>query len=236
MPFATRVAAPLALLGPSISTHNSDFPSMTRRSTVHQGLPADEQRFKWSKLALAIVAVGGKCRGGGPILMVNVRKRCYHIDSLWALWPYLLCCARITKLDIRGPPPVPRYTVARGRLPRREYWSQPHRKLPSKFFSPPLQSSVFFDRPLPYQIQALSRSLRGRQQAGQPRSVLISFGQIGTLGTHMNNRLRVFHHNTLIVYISTSHLVQNRMESRSRRAVTRESHSKETARPRDKPL
>jgi hypothetical protein len=31
----------------------------------------------------------------------------------------------------------------------------------------------------------------------------------------MNNQLRVFHHNTLIVYNSTSHLAQNRMESRS---------------------
>lgn len=76
--------------------YNSAFPSMTRyqgRSTIHQGMPADEQRSKWSKMALTVVAVGGKCRGGGPMVYVP-KRRCYHIDFLLTLWPYLLCCAK----------------------------------------------------------------------------------------------------------------------------------------------
>ena len=32
----------------------------------------------------------------------------------------------------------------------------------------------------------------------------MSFEQIGTLGTYMNNQFHVFHHDTLIVYKSTS--------------------------------
>jgi hypothetical protein len=154
--------------------------------------------------------------------MVDVRKRCYHIDFFVDLMALSLVLCKITKLDIRGPPPVPCYAVARGRLLRREYWS---RKLPSTFFSQPLRSFRFFDRALPFRIQA-----------GQLRPVHISLEKTGTLRTHMNNQLHVFHHNTLIVHNSTSHLAQNRIESRGRRTVMNESHSKETARPRDKPL
>jgi hypothetical protein len=140
VPFAMRVAESPALLSSFIFTHNSAVPSMTRyqgRSKIHQGMPADEQGSKWSKMALTVVAVGGKCRGAGPIVYVR-KRRCYHIDFFVDLMALSLVLCKINKLDVCGPPPVPRYTVPRGCLPRRGYWSQ---EATLNVFSQPLQSS-----------------------------------------------------------------------------------------------
>ena len=129
-------------------------------------------------------------------------------------------------------PRVPHYSVARGRLPRTEYCSQEATLKVFLTATSIFPSSLTGHYPTKYKFHLVHC---GGRQVGQPRPVLISSGQMGILGTHMNN-LRVFHHNTPIVYNSASHLDQNRMESRSRRTVMKESHSKETARPRDKPL
>jgi hypothetical protein len=102
-------------------------------------------------------------------------------------------------MDLRGPPPVHCYTVARGRLPRREYIG--HRKLPLEFFPQPLQSSRI---PLVGHYPTGNRNSRDSHE--QP--------------------VRVFHQNTFIMYNSTSNLALNRMDSRNRRTVMKGSHSK----------
>jgi hypothetical protein len=72
-----------------------------------------------------------------------------------------------------------------------------------------------------YLVHCMER--RTTSRAAKARSHILWANR--TLGTHMNNQLRVFHHNTLIVYNSTSHLAQNRMESRSRQTVMK-SHAR----------